>query len=349
MAYADLAAELTGVLPGLSPFLADTFINRAWRKIRDRRLWSFLIADAAVVCPVQVATGTFAITKYSVTAVGNAAARAALLAVDIGLGAGALSLVKLQIRFMGGATTSQIYNILQAVDTNPTITLTLDRGVQEATTAVSVYLVYRAYIIPPVADFSTWISLDDMVNGIRIVGNRLTYTSSYFDLRDPQRQALGQSFLLGLYKGSAVVADNSAPIYELWPGCTMGQTWYTRYRRRGVDFTLATDTQPALIPDELIIDTALLHFAYPYCQANQGHFPAMKGINWATIFQEKRLSLYGNPQQGIRGALRDAIIADDNEALQSVWNRGHGLKARGPAGFYGPIDSNYIQSHPVTW
>ena len=31
MSFASLSSELTGTLPGLSPFLADSFINRAWR------------------------------------------------------------------------------------------------------------------------------------------------------------------------------------------------------------------------------------------------------------------------------------------------------------------------------
>lgn len=351
MAFADMAAELVGRLPGLSPFLADTFINRAWAQIRDKREWSFLIADSVVNCPAQIATGTMNITQFGLTAVANAAARTALLAVyDIPPAtAKVLQITAVQIRFMGSGTTSQIYNIVSVTDVAGVLTLTLDRRIQEATSAASPYLVYRAYVTPPVADFKSWVSLLDMANGIRIVGPQLTYTSWYFDARDPQRQALGQSYLLGLYQTSTVVSANKQPVYELWPGCTSGQTFYCRYRQRGSDFTAPTDVQPAVVSDALIVEFALLQHGYPWAQSNIGHFPAMKNANWPTLILHSRETIYGSKERGITGLLRDALLEDDNMAMQSIISRGHGLKPDRPAGFWGPIDSNYIQRHPISW
>lgn len=345
MAFGDLTAQLTGLLPGISPILAETFINNAWRKVRDRRPWGFLSRDAVVICPAQITSGSFAITQYSATVVGDADAR---LAFD---GITAPALTALQIRFMGLATTSEIYSITAAdVATPAQITLTLDRVVQEATNATSDYLAYRCYITPPDSSFAQWESLVDMENAITIGGDRLSYSSAYFDVRDPQRQSLGQAYYCGRFKANTTTAaDRQSPIYELWPGPTEGQTFYTRWRSRGEDFSDPGDLLPTIIPDDLIVDLALLHWAYPHVQANIGHFPMMAKTNWTALFTEKRMTIYGNKPAGIRGSIFDAMINDDTQQLQSVYNRGHRLTPSGPAGFYGPVDSNFIQRHPITW
>jgi len=340
--FDDLAAELSGRLPSLSPFLAQTFISRAWSSIRDERLWNFLIYDGAVVCPTLVSAGTFAITQYTQTVTANAAASAALAAIT---GVGVTSL---QIRFMGLGKTSQIYNITGYNVTVPTAAvLTLDRIVQEPTNAASQYMVYRAYIVPPMTDFLRWESLVDMVNGFNIGGAKLTYTSAYFDARDPQRQAFGLAYFCGFYRAANsvdVVAADSAPIYELWPGSTQGQNFYVRFRRRGVD-PAPGDVLPPQIPTSLVMAHALAESGYPHVAANVGLFPQFKGSNFALLINQARTE-YSN-------RLKLAKKQDDEQGLSSssVWNRGHGLRQGrfGGVGFPYPIDSNFFQSHPIFW
>jgi hypothetical protein len=364
VAFLDLASEIAGVLPGCSPTLCRTWVNRAWRKIRDAKRWSFLVADAAIVCPAALSAGTASIVQFTNTVVLNAAASAALLPFT--LAASVPQATQLQIRFTGlsAPSPSEIYNIVAVNTTVPAaLVLTLDRVVMEVTAAASSYIIYRCYIIPPATDFLSWVSVTDMVNGYAITGQKLTYTSAYIDARDPQRLALGLAYFLGLYRGNAnqttlpmsattpqVTATYGQPIYELWPGSTQGQTFYCRYRRRGTDFINTTDVQPPGIPDELIIQMALLHFAYPHVQANIGKFPTMARSNWALLAQELRASLYGT-RDGKRGALMDAKLADDEQALQSIISRGHGLKGNplGQPGFPYPVDASYFQSHAIFW
>lgn len=356
MAFLDLTSELVGVLPGLSPILADTFINRGWRKVRDARRWNFLVNDSQINCPALISSGSFTITQFSQSVTADATASAALTPYVNAVSAQP-DLTALQIRFMGLGQTSQVYNILGVDATTPTaLVLALDRPVQESTNAASQYMVYRVYIVPPISDFLRWESLDDMVNGIRITGPRLTFTSTYFDQRDPQRQALGLSYYCGFYRGDQTIplatsapfatpspsGEDGSPIYELWPGSTQGQNFYARFRRQGQDFSEATDTQPSIVPDALIVQAALVFHAYPWAQANQGHFPGLKGINWVTFLADQRL-VYFN-------MLQDAKRQDDEQGLQSVFNRGHGLKGwRWGRGAPPIIDANWMQSHPVTW
>lgn len=354
MAYLDLVAELAGTLPGLSPLLAQKYINRAWQQVRSERLWSFLTVDGVVICPTQVVVGSAAIVQYTATATLDTIASAALLAqATPGSTPGLTNMV---IRF-GAASPAigQIYNILAANITVPTaIVLTLDRPVVEVTNATSGIQVYRPYIVPPVDDFLKWESLVDMTNAFTIANDRLNKTSKYFDLRDPQRAAQGLAYFCGNYMGAYVpdpvtgtVVSNpnvnpGSNIYELWPHPTSGQVFYCRFRRKGIDFTAPDDTQPTVIPDDLIIQRALGWHAYPFAMANVANFPTFKGANWAQLIVTARTAYAEN--------LTDTKRQDEEAAPQQVWNRGHGLRV-GMGDFKGisdfPIDSNYLQSHLV--
>ena len=353
MAFLDLSSELAGYLPGLSPPLADSFINRAWVDVCNRRLWNWLQQDAAIFCPAQITAGTVSITQLSETVTCNAAASAALVAQEA---AATPTVTNLQIRFGGSApVVGQVYNIVGYDATDPAaVILTLDRVVVEATNATAGYQVYRCYVVPPVAagSFLRWESVVDMVNGWRLGKDR---TSAFFDATDPQRQAQGQAYHIGSYEANRVNdavsgatapnANQSAgvPNYELWPHPTSGQTFYVRMRLKGQPFVQATDGPPTnLVDDQLIIQRALYMYAYPWAKANAGHFPTMKGVNWSELIISAR-------QNYLNELLPAAIRMDNDQGLQDVWNRGHGLRQgwgdrlRGNQGF--PIDSNFIQGH----
>lgn len=342
MAFADLAFEVAGVIPGASPILVESWVKRAWRQIRDRRIWGFLTTDDSIVCPAQITAGTLSITQFNNVVTANAVASAALLAVG--------NLIEtpfqfLSLRFGGLGNTSQIYNIVSVDQTNPAaIVITLNRVIVEATNAASTYQCYRPYVAAPVSDFLKWISFVDMVNGWQLAGD---FTSAQFDQLDPQRQSFGQAYNLGFYKPSDDNPSNQAPvpIYELWPGPTDGQTFYVRYRRQGVDFVNPSDTQPQIIPDQLIIQFALTHYAYPWARVNSGRFPALAKVNWTQAIADGRTIIYGQ-KGGPVGILQDAIRQDDNQTAASILKRGHGLRT-GQGAFPYPVDANFIQSHLV--
>jgi hypothetical protein len=356
MAFLDLVSQLTGELPGLSPLLAQKHINWAWRDIRQMRLWSFLSLDGAVVCPAQVTAGAVSITQYTDTVTLDATASAALLA-QTAVGA-VPGIQNLSIRF--GATSpvaGQVYNIINFDASVPAaIVLTLNRVVLEATNATSGYQCYRAYIVPPMADFLGWESLNDMANAFSMTheNGRLSHTSKYFDLRDPQRTAQGLAYFLGAYAGAyqsdpiantvipVATVDPGVNIYELWPHPTSGQTFYARFRRRGADFAQQNEAQPDVIPDAMILERAKATYSYPFAAANVGNFPTFKGVAWQSLIAVSKANF--------KDALLLAKKNDDEAALQTVYARGHGLRT-GTWDFKGlnafPIDSNFMQSHLV--
>lgn len=349
-----MVAELTGELPGLSPQLAEKQINRALREVYDARNWSFLVTDGVIVCPVQVTEGTIAYTQFETTVVCDADASAALLSQTL---VGAVPGLKtLQIRLNPSTISpavSQVYSILDFDATNPAaIELTLDRMIVESTDPSAGYQVYRAYVVPPLSDFKAWQAAVDVTNGWSLKRN---FTSAYFDMMDPQRQAQGMAYYLGAWGGNRVVdavtggtspqstQNQSVPVYELWPHPTSGQNFYVRIRRRGEPLVEPTDELPDQITESLVLIKAKGWYAYSFAEANIAHYPEFAKTNWAQLRTSAKLEY--------ERLLLDAKRNDNEQALQDVWNRGHGLRSR-PPGFKGmqgfPIDAEFIQSHLLT-
>ncbi len=344
--YLELTAELVGVLPGLSPFLAERHVNRAWGEICDAKTWGFLRADVAIRCPGLTAVGTVDITQNGLAITFDATASAALLALGTVPGLDAL-----QIRFGAAGTTGGIYNmrVVDSTTAPAAIAVTLDRIVVEATNATSTYQVFRAYVTAP-DDFRRWESIIEPDNAIRMDRHRLRHTSADFDIWDPQRQSQGLAYFLGHYLGNRILdnttqsvtpdasAPRGAPIYEFWPTPTNGQNFFARYQRRGLDFTQHAAQLPEQVSDGLVLSRALGYHAYPFAMANQGHFPAFKGVNWGQLIVGSRAT-YAE-------LLHTESQNDIDQSHGKVWNRGHGLRGRyNRSGLI--LDANYLQAHLV--
>lgn len=329
MAYADLAAELAGTISGLSPILAATYVKRAWQDIVNERNWSFKTALATLVCPAQITTGTAAWTQYTTTLAFSPAATTALTPF-VG---GTPAITDLQVRFSGGP----LYRIVAVLLASP-LTVTVDRPISEATATVGTYQVYRAYIKPPVPDFSRWDSFDSYVWNRTRTGNALTKTSVDFDRMDPRRASSGPMTYLG-----SLIADtsNALPaLYEIWPHPMAGDTFTVTFKRNGPPFTLPTDIQPQVVPDSLIMARAMGWYGAVWGQANKSRIPDLKGIDFNVLIQEARARY--------KDDLRLIKLQDDDKALDSVYNRGHYGGGRSGVGL--PIgDAAYWQQHPITW
>lgn len=354
MAFLDMTNELTGTLPGLSPMLAQIYINRAFKEVLAKRNWSFLVTDGVVVCPTQITTGTAILTQYTATVTLDSAGSAAI-AAQLLVGA-VPGILNLQIRFGSVPTSGQIYSIVAFDDTAPAaVILTLDRPVVEATSAAASFQIYRCYVTPPITDFLRWESFVDYPNAIRITGDKLRRTSAQLDVSDPQRASQGLAYFLASWGGNRIsdpvtgatipnsLSSQSTPIYELWPHPVQGQTFYVRFRRKGASLVQPTDELPDQIPETLVIQRALANHAYPFAKANVANFPTFKGANWTELIL--------TASKNVIELLLDAKRNDDAQQLQTVWSRGHGLRAGRPFGRYAEpeyvVDSNYLQAHLV--
>jgi hypothetical protein len=327
VAFLDLSAELAGTLPGLSPALAESYVTRAWQDITRVRHWSFLGAEAVLVCPPAVTTGTVHVTTNAPTVTCDAAATTALTP----LLTATPPLTALQFRLPAGT----LYSITAAAGSP--LVLTLDRPVSEPTALAAPYQVYRAYIPePPATDFMRWESLDDYQHQYAITGPRLTRSSVDFDRRDPARTSQGLAVELAALRGTPT------PLWELWPHPTEGQTFLAFYRTNGglPDYTDPTSAPPPVIPESLILHRALAWYGYPWAQVNKGSY-----------VRYQRTELMGLLLEAKKSYERELLLAkteDDEIQLNSVYNRGWRGHARPPlVGLIG--DARYWQSHPLRW
>src|SRR5437870_1288566 len=81
--FRDMWSDLVASIPRLPPPHAQTLINRAFRDIRDFRLWSWLVPTGYIVTPTSITAGTITVTQNLNTITADVTAAAALNAVAL--------------------------------------------------------------------------------------------------------------------------------------------------------------------------------------------------------------------------------------------------------------------------
>lgn len=322
----EMAAELTGSIPGLSNLFARKYINQAYEEIQRDYLWSWNIGQGVLVIPTAVTAGSVAVTQYSNTITFDATATAALTAANSNP-----VITKRQFRVPSSGPVYSItaYNTVSGV-------ATLDRIYTEPTDSAAEYTVYRAYYdapssdggITPNTDFLRYLSINNDINGYSIVGKRLYMTRQELNRRDPLRGAIGLPYYMAAY------GPNSAGQmqYEMWPHCVSALGLLCTYQKRHVDLT-PSQSFPEQAPT-LLIKYASYMFAYRWAQANAGRVPELKGVDW-------RFSLAESQKTYMQELVR--AKKNDKEILLNIYRPGAGWTVD----FQGPIDSNFMQSHGV--
>lgn len=325
MAFQDYCQELVGVYPQLSSLYAGTLINRAWREVRDARLWSWLRAEVELVAPSPISEGLFATTQFSPTVTPDATAKALVLAAITGTP----PLIERQWR---AAEAGPMYNITDVDGTSGVITL--DRPYGEATSSGISYSIYRCYYTPPDADFLKFWSLLNAGQGYTITGERLGLTREELDRRDPQRASQGDAHYIASYKAQVGGSTPGAFIWELWEHPTNPATYVVNYQRRGIDMVAPTDDVPSTFSSNVLMERAHAK-ACQWAAANAGRHRELKGVNWLSQVKEHNAEYLKLLQQ--------AKTADDNISLQN-W-----IDPDSQYRLSGPIDGAYAQSHDLTF
>jgi len=308
--------ELISHLDMLDALLAQKFVNRAWRDIRDHRAWGFLIGNGWLYSPPIINSGAANVTQFSQTVVLNTAASTAVTGLSL------TPLTLRQFRVAGGP----IYSIIAADFTAPTaVQLTLDRIFLETTNAAANYTISRIYYGPPlnatgaeVTDFLHFTKVYDPVDAYSLM---LNITAEEIDISDPQRASSGQPY----WVATRGVDSNNQPLYELWPSPAFERGYLVLYQKRGVDL-VSGDSFPPVISEEMVLERAL----YQACVwAGKQTGPRFIGVNWR-YQQEQHLAQY-------RDLLHQAEKQDEEAFMQNM------IIPEG-AGLF-PIDSAWIQSH----
>lgn len=323
MAFLDYAGELTGWIPRLDLALATKLVNRAWRDIRNARLWSWLLGEGTLICPAIVSAGTMTVTQYSNAVVPDAVAGAALHNLTNPF------LTQRQFRSVGGGP---IYNITAIADNGTLVTgMTLDRVWTDPSAVGAQYQVYRAYYTPVdgngnfITDFLMFVVINNPTDGYAIVGKNLFLSKAEIDARDPTRGSQGNPYALAAYKVDA----NGNPIYELWPHPTVPRGLPFMYRRRGTPLSATVDIPTNVSSDMLV--THALDFASDWAIMNMSRFAELKDVDWKLVKAEAN--------RKYTTMLQDEKRQDDNTILTNFLpNLRDYLN-------YPPVDSNFMQSH----
>jgi hypothetical protein len=277
MAFIDMYSELSGCVPKIPVSYCKTLVNRAYKDIRRKNLWSFQLYEANWVSPALINAGSATTTLGSNQVIFDATASAALTPLIL---AGPFPTNLLQRQFRVG--TSTIYNIWGTSVTGGILTITLDRPYADVP-GTGGYMVYQCYYPAPVADHWNFMGVRDIVN-FNDLGTLLTREA--INLRDPQRTIFYLPTEVVYYRNEPNPNSQQYgfPVYELWGQSLYVLTYQLYGIRKGAPLVNDSDTLPGPFGNPIIGEDCVMalarNYAYEWAEANKGDVPRNGGTNW---------------------------------------------------------------------
>jgi hypothetical protein len=171
--YADVWGRVLLRAPNLGPKLAQDMVRNAFRKLAERRRWSWLIKQSQIIAPVEYTTGTVTVTLNSNIVTGSGTS---WTSAYVGR------------QFRTGLLTP-IYDI---VSVQSTTQLTLNQVWGEATASAQGYSIFQAFFEMP-SDFHQLISVYDPSLNWRLY---LDADQKEINAFDAQRANSGNAYLV---------------------------------------------------------------------------------------------------------------------------------------------------------
>lgn len=312
--YADIWNRVLLRAPDVGPLIAQDFVRNAWRRLQQKRRWSWLVQYAQWISPAVYSTGTVAVTQGSTTVTGSGTA---------------WSSTQLYRQFRIGVT-APIYTIT-AVDAGAqTLTLNYAYGGATAPAGTS-YEIYQCFFPVP-ENFRSLITVWDPQNNWRL---NLDVKQDELNMFDAQRANRGQAFLVS-YRDTSIyytgyTSGPGVPRYELWPHA-VGYTWPYLYESRESDLGDPAVSLPRTINGDLLLELAL---------AEAASWPGTTGK--PNSYFSRAVS--ARHDDHAKELINEAELKDDETDMQDLmrqYNVPEGLAV--PWG-----DSAWLQKHAVGW
>lgn len=304
MSWQTMSLELNSQVPVPFPF-CKTLINRAWKNVQRKYIWSFLWGDAAIPTPNPISVGSVTTTLGDPTVNGDADASAAWANLPL-----VMALTTRQFRVGQGT----IYNIIKADFTDPAaVVLTLDKPYLDPTLGPGTgYTIYGVYFNAPVKDFLWWESLRDPVSGYPL---KTTMTREFVDKVDPQRFMAGWPrafipYLINPQPGNFF----GYPMFEIWPAPLNNYTYVGTYFRKGAMFVNPQDELNPIIDEEAVVELAKF-YAYEWCEANRDKVSS-------AIARSDFKFLMGAAKKQYDSLISDCILQDEETSHRHVISGG---------------------------
>ena len=354
LTFQQLYKELTGEISPLPDPLAARFINRAWKRVNDYRMWSWqVVSNAQIFVPAVISIGTCTVTFNSTTVVMDTAATAALNAVVFGnppLASPVLG-VGYQIRLgtsANGLSAPVGPNYTIVAWDSATGNLTIDAPYGQSSGAGLNYQALKCYYAAPFlpvtstgndGQFARYLSLTNLIDGYAITGRQLYFSQEELNRIDPQRGGQGDAYILALYQTNSL----GQPVYEMYPNPVNPATYQANMITKGPLLTMTTQLpQVSYALDDVVTFQAKL-FAGQWAMANAYRkgpggqpgsvYDSLVGVNWVAYCAQMQTE-YNN-------SLR-LCVKEDDEIMPSpkpfVFN----------GGFSFPLGGEFLQGHDLS-
>lgn len=230
--------------PAASSFLAQSWVRNSFRRVGERRRWSWLVKRSQFLLNAIVHAGTVTVTRLSPNVVGDATAAAAFSGQLVGR------------QFRLNAQTP-IYTITAVTTTSvANDTLVLDDVWGGTTTSGQGYQVYNVYVTVP-SDFHSFVSVIDPQNNWQLWTQ---VQQDELNVWDAQRASVGFPYIVA----SALYDTTSTPPlprYEMWPHQQSNYVYPFLYEARFTDLDDANATLPRFIRGDMLMEMALAEAA----------------------------------------------------------------------------------------
>ena len=221
--------------PSAGYLLARDWVKDAFRRIAERRRWSWLVKRGQFLAPALYKTGTVTVVRESSTVTGA-----------------------------GTAWTNAMVDRQLKIGTNPIYTITsVNVGAQTlviddvwggASAAGSAYEIYKSYYCPP-SDCHALISVYDPRMNWQLYRN---FTQQELNMWDSQRANRGQAWVVASFDYYTPVGQTiPQPRFELWPHQTAEYVYALLYEARPTDLSDSGATLPRYIHGDALLEGAL--------------------------------------------------------------------------------------------
>jgi len=233
--YAQIWGRVLGFCPSAGALLAQRWTVDAFRRISERRTWSYLVKYNQFILPQVYNTGTVSVTQGLTAVTGSGTTFSP-------------SMVGRQFR-IGNATP--IYTIASYTSATQ-IDLQFPWG--GASVAGSGYQIYLCYLTPA-TDFHAFISVYDPNFNWQL---RLNVSQQELNNWDAQRANTGQAYVVASYDYSPNFGSTPGlPRYEVWPHNLSNYVYPYLYESRAQDLDEPGALLPRFIRGDLVMDMAL--------------------------------------------------------------------------------------------
>jgi len=232
--YSKLVGKVLLRCPSADQLLARDWINNAFRRVAERRSWSWLIKRDQFLAVDAYSTGTASVTHNSTAIVGTGTTFTA-------------AMVGRQFRISG----SPIYTVATYTDGTH---ITLDDEYGGDTDGTASYQIFKCWYAVP-TDFHSFRSLWNTESPLHIP---TVVTQRELNNWDPSRDNQGDPYCAAFYDYYVPSGETVAvPRYELWPNPIAQAVYPYLYEARPTDLEDSGATLPRFLHGDILVEMAL--------------------------------------------------------------------------------------------